>query len=930
MLRKVLRFASFTLALSMILSALGIASVSQAASSDEMFRLVGFAALNGGTTGGTGGQEVLATSVSQVNEILNLRRKNGDTSPLIIKFDRRISGSEVIAAKEVSNITFIGVGDRGELDGVGINLVKSRNIIIRNLKIHHTKAPMDGIGIEDTKNVWVDHCEIYNMIGDCNGDGVVDTKGDISGGDVDWYDGLLDVKRSSEYITISWTYFHDSFKTSLVGASDSDVFDRKITFHHNIYSNVNSRTPSYRGGTGHMFNNYYVDVNGSGINSRMGAKLRIENNIFENVGSGSVDSKFNIAQGPIGSYYSSEIGYWDVKDNKFINSKGNQPTTSTCSFNPPYEYSSILNSTDELKSILTRYAGVGKIDGSAPPISITPAPTIFETPVYTPPTNISSYGDLNGDGVVSSTDYSLMKRHILGIVTIPSEILVYADFNLDGSVNSTDYSLFKKYILGVIPTLPYNASVATPSPMTPYVPTAVPSNPGGDKNGLVHEAEATSNNLKNARIVSFYVCFDAVKDAYVEMKNVESPIDGEVEIAFVYANGSGKGLPIEIKVNSDTVESNKEFPSTGSWEGWSILTIKANMAKGSGNIIRFKTRSADGGPYLDKVFVGGGSQPAVTSLPIQTPVINPTSTAVVKQTPTPVPQTSQPADGDIIIEPNGSISLQQAIDSIKPGKTVYLKPGTYKYSSTIVINEGNNGTSSSMKTIAPYGNGKPVLDFSQMAWGSSNRGIILSGNYWHIKGVMIQKAGDNGMLLSGHNNIIDGCEFYANGDTGLQLSRYNSSYNSIDQWPSNNTIQDCYSHSNYDQDDGEDADGFAAKLTCGKNNKFIRCVAKYNVDDGWDLYTKTDTGPIGSVYFEDCEASYNGKTESGQSTSDSDGNGFKLGGSKISVDHKLVNCKAFNNKKHGFTWNSNPGKLVLINCQSSGNGGNNFEKVANQ
>ena len=216
-----------------------------------------------------------------------------------------------------------------------------------------------------------------------------------------------------------------------------------------------------------------------------------------------------------------------------------------------------------------------------------------------------------------------------------------------------------------------------------------------------------------------------------------------------------------------------------------------------------------------------------------------------------------------------------------------------------------------------------------MAFNSSNRGIVLAGNYWNIKGIKIQKAGDNGMLLAGHNNTIDSCEFYANKDTGLQLSRFNSAYSSISQWPSNNTITNCYSHSNYDPDNGEDADGFAAKLTCGSGNKFIGCISKYNVDDGWDLYTKDDTGPIGSVYFENCEASYNGRTEEGISTTDSDGNGFKLGGSKISVDHTLKNCKAFNNKKHGFTWNSNPGKLTLIGCQASGNGGNDFEKVTN-
>lgn len=771
MLKRISVHLSFLAIMSMVLTTFVFNSTEVKA--EDMFSMVGFATLNGGTTGGTGGTEVTATSVSQVNTLLSTRKKNNDTSPIIIKFNGKITGTEVIAVKEVKNITFLGVGNGGELEGVGINLVKSNNIIIRNLKIHHTKAPMDGIGIENTTNVWVDHCEIYNMIGDCNGDGKIDTKGDISGGDIDWYDGLLDVKRDSAYITVSWNYFHDAFKTSLVGASDSDASDRKMTFHHNIYSNTKSRLPSYRGGTAHMFNNYYVNADGSAINSRMGAKLRIENNVFENVGSGSMDDS-GFAEGPIGSYYSDSIGYWDVSNNSFINCKGNQPTTSTCSFSPPYNYSSVLTPVNNVKSVVTQYAGIGKIDGSSVPIVLptsgnNPTQIITATPIPTKTqTNTDIVcGDLNGDRNVNSLDFAMYRMVLLGGAQLSDSQIKAADLNVDGSINSLDFAFFRQFLLGIINKLPYGSgSVATPTP--------VPQN---------------------------------------------------------------------------------------TWQ------------------------------------------------PINT---------------------SQPANGDLILEPNSSTTLQQAINSIQPGKTIYLKAGTYKYSSTILIAEGNNGNSGSMKTIAAYGNDKPVLDFSAMAWGSSNRGIVLAGNYWAIKGLKIQYAGDNGMLLSGHYNLIDNCEFYANGDTGLQVSRYNSSYSTIDKWPSNNTIQDCYSHSNYDEDNGEDADGFAAKLTSGKNNKFIRCVAKYNVDDGWDLYTKDETGPIGSVYFEDCEASYNGKTESGQYTEDSDGNGFKLGGSKISVDHKLVNCKAYNNKKHGFTWNSNPGNLVLTGCQASGNGGNDFEKVSNQ
>lgn len=758
---KVLILAGLVLAQSVAGFSGGITA--KAATGSELFGLVGFATQNGGTTGGTGGKVVTTNNLTDINNLLNQRKKDGDTSPLIIKINGKISGSVVIAVKEVSNVTITGVGTSGELEGVGINIVKSNNIIIQNLKIHNCLAPMDCIGIEKSKNIWIDHCELYNMIGDCNGDGVVDTKGDISGGDVDWYDGLLDCKNDSSYVTVSWNYLHDSFKCSLVGSSDSDNYDRKMTYHHNIFKNIKERAPSYRFGTGHMFNNYYGDVMNSAINSRMGAQLLIEGNYFERVGSGSVNEASGLAAGPIGAYNSDVNGLWNVKNNVFDNCKGNQPTTSTCSFIPSYTYSNVLSNVNDVKSIVSRYAGIGRLDGSNNSIidlgtsnigGEDPGEDPGENPDEDPDENPSGkivYGDTNNDGLVDAIDFAMYKKYLLGLVS-DIDINVY-DLDGDKVVTALDYALCNMYLLG--------------------------------------------------------------------------------QIAF--------------------------FP------------------------------------------VDNGTTPG----------------------------DDPPADGDITIEPNGSVSLQQAIDSIKPGKTIYLKGGTYSFSKTVTIAEGNNGSSGNTKNIAAFGNEKPILDFSAMAFNSSNRGVVLAGSYWNIKGIKIQKAGDNGMLLAGNNNTIDNCEFYANKDTGLQISRYNSAYNSIDTWPSNNTVINCYSHSNYDPDNGEDADGFAAKLTCGRGNKFIGCIAKYNVDDGWDLYTKDETGPIGSVYFENCEASYNGQTEAGVSTTDSDGNGFKLGGSKISVDHTLKNCKAFNNKKHGFTWNSNPGKLILTGCQASGNGGNDFEKVTN-
>lgn len=318
--------------------------------------------------------------------------------------------------------------------------------------------------------------------------------------------------------------------------------------------------------------------------------------------------------------------------------------------------------------------------------------------------------------------------------------------------------------------------------------------------------------------------------------------------------------------------------------------------------------------FYIELTTNGGTTPTVTPTPTKAPTITPTATPTVP-----------PTTGDIILSPGGSMTLEQAINTIQPGKTIYLKAGTYQYSSTIVIKEGNNGTSSAMKKIYAYGDGVVVVDFSAMAENSSNRGIVLAANYWHIKGITIKGAGDNGMLLAGHNNRIEDCIFRENHDSGLQLSRYNTSYNSIDQWPSNNLIIGCLSTENIDSG-REDADGFAAKLTCGKGNKFVNCVANYNCDDGWDLYTKSDTGPIGVVTLENCEASYNGKFTNGSITG-GDGNGYKLGDDTASVPHVLKNCKANYNAKHGYTGNGNPATFIMDNCTGTGNGGKLFDRI---
>lgn len=293
---------------------------------------------------------------------------------------------------------------------------------------------------------------------------------------------------------------------------------------------------------------------------------------------------------------------------------------------------------------------------------------------------------------------------------------------------------------------------------------------------------------------------------------------------------------------------------------------------------------------------------------------------------------STPVSGDIYVSPSGKSSnsgsesspmdLVTAISKVKAGNTIWMQSGTYKISKTILIDESNSGKSGAYKKISNINGGKVVIDFDGMSEASSNRGFVLDGDYWYFYGVEICNAGDNGMLLSGNNNVIEMCQFYNNHDTGLQLSRYNTSANSISQWPAYNTILNCTSYNNKDEATAENADGFAAKLTCGEGNVFDGCIAYCNSDDGWDLYAKPETGSIGVVTIKNCVAFGNGKLTDGSGSANGDMNGFKLGGSngQCPTPHVVENCVAFNNGACGFTDNGNGGALTMKNCTAANNG----------
>lgn len=128
------------------------------------------------------------------------------------------------------------------------------------------------IAVNKGTKVWIDHCDLYSI--------------GLKGGKDD-FDGLIDITHAGDLVTVSWNKIYDHWKGSLVGHSDSngneDRGKLRVTYHHNWIYNVNSRLPSLRFSTGHIYSNCVEDVLTSGVNSRMGAVCRVENNYFLNV-----------------------------------------------------------------------------------------------------------------------------------------------------------------------------------------------------------------------------------------------------------------------------------------------------------------------------------------------------------------------------------------------------------------------------------------------------------------------------------------------------------------------------------------------------------------------------------------------------------------------------------------------------------------------
>ncbi|MFJ8870235.1 MULTISPECIES: polysaccharide lyase family 1 protein [unclassified Streptomyces] len=437
MRRSVARRLYAAVATMAVAGATGVVLTMPQASAAVAGGATGYATQNGGTTGGAGGQTVRATTGTAIHTAL-CNRASAST-PIVIEVEgtinhgntAKVSGDScntaagVIELKQISNVTIVGVGSGAVFDQLGIHIRQSSNIIIQNVTVKNVKksgSPTsnggDAIGMEsDVRNVWVDHTTL-----------------EASGGESEGYDGLFDMKDNTQYVTLSYSTLRNSGRGGLVGSSETELSNGFITYHHNLYENIDSRAPLLRGGIAHIYNNYYVKLNESGINSRAGAKAKVDNNYFK-------DSK-----DVLGTFYTDAAGYWQVSGNTFDNvtwsargsennPAGPNPTSNT-TVSIPYAFT--LDAASCVPGIVAQTAGANKglkvSDGSCSPTTPTPTPTPTPDPTDPTPdptdptpdptqpsgTNLSLAAGADGSSKASGTSYGNVRDGSLSTFWSPA------------------------------------------------------------------------------------------------------------------------------------------------------------------------------------------------------------------------------------------------------------------------------------------------------------------------------------------------------------------------------------------------------------------------------------------------------------------------------------------------------------------------------
>ncbi|MFI7504309.1 pectinesterase family protein [Streptomyces sp. NPDC049687] len=260
-----------------------------------------------GTYGGRDGKTVT------VKTLADLEKYATASEPYVIVVAATIDMDPV--GKEIkvqSNKTIIGSGTSGQIVGGGFFLGQGvHNVIIRNLTIRDAyqgvwndkEHDYDGIQMDGAHHVWIDHNDIRHMA-----------------------DGLIDSRKDTTYLTVSWNKLSQENKAFGIGWTDNVTAD--ITIHHNWIRETEQRNPSTDNvAHAHLYNNFLEDVAGTDITSSYGnysrgkTNMLLENSYFQGLtnpvvrdSTATLVQRGNVFSGTTGKNESGGTGgAWDPK-----------------------------------------------------------------------------------------------------------------------------------------------------------------------------------------------------------------------------------------------------------------------------------------------------------------------------------------------------------------------------------------------------------------------------------------------------------------------------------------------------------------------------------------------------------------------------------------------------------------------------------------
>jgi pectate lyase len=192
-----------------------------------------------------------------------------------------------------ANTTIIG-RPGSSISGIQLAIESVQNVIVRNVTLHDAytcfpgwngtdwKTDWDSLVVSRSSHVWIDHVTLDD------GEHPDEAEPLVFGEHLLRHDGLLDIVRASDLVTVSWSKLSGHDKSMLFGNGDAatgDIGKLRITMHHNLLEDLVQRAPRVRFGKVHVYNNLYTAGADSGYVYSWGVGIQsaiyAQNNAFK-------------------------------------------------------------------------------------------------------------------------------------------------------------------------------------------------------------------------------------------------------------------------------------------------------------------------------------------------------------------------------------------------------------------------------------------------------------------------------------------------------------------------------------------------------------------------------------------------------------------------------------------------------------------------